>query len=154
MIQALAERVDLRLGKWTEWTPTFTGLTATGVSAAYCRTVDLVTCRMTFIVQAISLGWYFTLPMATDSSMQVPLGNAAGQRTGVRYWYGLVQLASTVEAKIIDGPSGTQWSNTFPATWVAGDIWQAQFSYRPASVVALLAPGADNALPGDLPEPK
>jgi hypothetical protein len=139
ILRALVARLDIRLGKWANWTPTVGGLTVqTGqtLSASWIQTSDWVHARISVPIQAISGTATFSLPVAADASYANPLltslGRAVGNRTGQRQYFGDVVFTNASTVSVIDPIGGVNpWTGTSPVTWQVGDRWTLNFGYRP-----------------------
>lgn len=135
-MQAIAERVDTRLGKWSSWAPTTTAYTASaGYTATYQRSADLVQVAYSAALASVVPGQLaFSLPITpTSPGGFMVYGRVSIIRQGSRTYYGDVIISAPNWAQFVDPVTGNIWSNTTPAAFQPGDVLYAWFSYRPVT---------------------
>lgn len=139
-MQALAERVDTRMGKWTAYTPSIvSGASYSSAVANYLRTTDLVTVRARFTMTTFGTNGAparIALPINADPEWinggVVSIGRTTGLRQGARHYYGEAVLWDTGTFAAIDPTTAAYWYAGSPVAWATGDLWTFVFSYRPA----------------------
>lgn len=131
-IKALAERVDVRLGKWTSYAPADGGFNG-AKSGSYLRTSEICHVRISATVQDLAVGAKIGLPFPSSSLNAAPVGGGGGLRQGQRLYIGHALIWDDINYVTVVDPDGVPWGYSVPVVWQPGDLWWINFSYVPAS---------------------